>query len=152
MELTKIGMVLATAALALGLAACGDEEQDEQNNRELASAANQICDKFEKRFEDIDEPRNLRDTQDAAPYFDETAGVFEAAYIEFKALDPNDEKRRDWNAFLAKQREITDVSRRVADKTIKRDRSYINDLSELQSANREVNDLARRVGANGCAR
>jgi hypothetical protein len=139
------------AALALGLVACGDEKQDDQTKDELVQAANRICHKFDRRLETIEEPRNARNTEQAATYFDQAAPAIEAAYLEFKALDPNDETERDWNAFLARARELRQVTRRVADKAVKGDRSYINDLREVESVSDDSEQIARRLGATTCA-
>jgi hypothetical protein len=146
----RMAGVLVVAVLAFGLVACGDEEQDEQNHRELVEAANAICDKYEKRAEEIEEPRNLRSSEQAAAFFGELAPLFEAAEIDFRALDPNDEDEDEWNAYVRKVREGRDIANRVANKSLKGDRSYINDLDELERLDRESDELARNVGANGC--
>lgn len=150
MKLMRIAGVLVLAALALGLAACGDEEQDEQTSAELREAANKICDKYEKRIDEIEEPGNVRNSEQAEAYFGEVAGVVESAELDFSALDPNDELDEEWNAFVRTQREGKDLLTRVAEKATKRDRSYINDLSEIERIDRESDERARRVGASGC--
>lgn len=151
MKFTRIAAVFVVAALATGLVACGDEKADDQTRDEVVDQANAICDKFDKRLSTIDEPSNPRDTEQAAAYFDEAAPAIEAAYIEFKALDPNEETERDWNAFLRNARELKDVTAQIANKAIKGDRSYINDLNEVESVSNDSEEAARRLGATTCA-
>lgn len=152
MKSIRIAGALIVALLALGVAACGDEEQDDQTRDELVEAANRTCDKFEKRLDEIEEPRNFRSTEQARTYWDEAAPVFESHYIELKALDPNDELEDEWRAFLSRQRELKDVTARIANKAIKGDRSFINDQNEAVRINDDSNGIARRLGARGCVR
>lgn len=144
--------MLIVAALGLGVAACGDEEADDQTREELVQAANAICEKYDQRFGEIEQPRNPRNTEEALNYWDEVAPVIESRYIDFSALDANDDMERDWNAYLSRQRELRDVTARVAEKVVKRDRSYINDLNEVRSVARESRQTARSIGASTCAR
>jgi hypothetical protein len=147
----RMAGVFVVAGLAVGLVACGDEQADEQSRAELIEAANAICDKYDKRVDDIDEPTSLRKSEQAQAYFGELAPIFEAAEIDFRALDPNEDLEDEWTAFVRKTREGRDLTYRIANKATKRDRSYINDLDEYDRLDRESDELARNVGATGCA-
>jgi hypothetical protein len=154
-KLTKIVVVLALSALAVAATACGDEEQDTQSREELITTANAKCDQFEDDLQTIDRPRGTRGTRNASllnDYYGTLAGVYEARYVELKALDPGEDTENAWRPYIAKERERSDVANRIAEKLAKGDRSALNDAQELNRLDQEVSDEARAVGANVCAR
>lgn len=152
MKFTRIAAVFVVGALALGLAACGDEEADNQSKSEVTEAANTICTNFAKRIDAIDTPTDIRNTEQAATYWGEAAPVVEAKHSELKALDPDDDLVDEYNAYIRKIAELEKLTMTVADKTSEGDRSYINDLEEVDSVAKDAREMAGAIGASQCAK
>ena len=138
-------VVLALAA-SLGLAACGGDD-DKLSKSELAKQATTICKDATKEATKIKTPSDLGDpagrADAAATYFTELVELTEKQTGDLEQLEPADDVKDDWNAFIAKQKEATGLLKQT------RDAAKAKDPSGLVNFQREAPEIGQEVDAAG---
>jgi hypothetical protein len=143
-------------ALALGLlAACGGEEGSaDGSGGEQASFVEQadaICvDASESFVEATREP--VTSSEEGAELDQETIELREAASERLAELDPPADLESDYDAFLAADRELTELNRQLAEAFADGDQRQADRLLEaLNRTEDEVESLAADTGLTACA-
>jgi hypothetical protein len=142
----KLGICLAgVCALALVGAGCGgDDDNDTLSYDDTGTEISAVCDSV--NFEGINgEPKN-----DAA-VLERIVPDFESAVQDVRELDVNEELaslRDDFASNADEQIAIIDEAQALAESGDKK--AYQEKLNELEPLDKESNDLANELGADGC--
>lgn len=149
-----VAAVLLAVALGL-LAACGGEQDAaDGSGGEQASFVEQadaICVDASERFVEVTrEP--VTSPEEGAELDEETIELREEATERLAELDPPADLEADYNAFLAADRELTDLNRQLAEAFADGDRQEANRLlGELNRTEDEVESGAADMGLTACA-
>ena len=136
--------VCAGVLAVLALGACGGGGLSKE---ELGSQANTICEKAEADAEKLGDPGNPNDPEAAAAYLAKVAPIAERQLADLKELEPAEDVKADWDAFIAKEQEITTVLQTALRKARARDPSGLADLQRIGTLADEVESAGAKVGA-----
>jgi len=154
---TKTSLALISAIAALSMSACGGGGDDDGGGgsklakADLGKKATEICTKFNKQSNDVKAPANLADATQAAPYFAKISQISTSELNELKALQPADEIKTDWDAFIAEISERFGIIDEIAAAAEAKDAQKGADLFK-KIADRETptKAAAGKVGALTC--
>ncbi len=141
----------ALAATVLALAACGGEDSSGLNRDDLTAQANDICKKIETQGKKIAEPTDITDASQAAAYFDEAAPLIQQQVDELSALEPDDEVKADYDAFMVQQNAANELVQTIRKKADAADPSGMEDLAKMDPLGAKVESSAKKLGATDCA-
>jgi hypothetical protein len=138
--------VPGVAALVLA-AACGGD--DGLSREEFVSEADAICQEFEQRVDDVEQPQSPDDVE---RYVDEVRPVIEDGLNELEGLQPPEELEEQWNELVASNDEgleaLDDLRQAAANGDVER----IQEISEEASRRDDESDrIAREIGLQECA-
>jgi hypothetical protein len=153
--------VLAAIAV-LGLAACGGGGDNKKatgkpqadgtyKKADLAAAANTICFKTKQAARQVAPLADPNDPAKLAAYLGALLPLQQKQASDLQALKPAPDVASDWNAMLAKEKEILQFFQNILTKAKKKDKSASKDLAQGQKLGPEFAVLAKKVGANVCA-
>jgi hypothetical protein len=138
--------VPGVAALVLA-AACGGD--DGLSREEFVSEADAICQEFDQRVDDVEQPQSPDDVE---RYVDEVRPVIEDGLNELEGLQPPEEFEDQWNQLVARNDEsleaLDDLRRAAANGDVER----LQEISEEASRRDDESDrIAREIGLQECA-
>ena len=140
--------LLVIPLLAVAAAGCGGGD-DRLTREEFASRANAICQDFEQRISDLDEPQNIGDVEDFA---DDAAEIAADGRDELADLNPPEELEEDYDRLLESLDEAIDDIGRLGDAAADGDEAEVQEIAEEGEAKDEESDkLARELGLDDCA-
>jgi hypothetical protein len=154
---TKTMMGLIACVAALGLSACGGDDDDGGSGDTLAKAeiakkANEICKKYDKEANGIKEPTNIANATEAAPYFRSIHEVGQKRQDDLEALKPADDVKADYESFITEEKKLVDLVDQIATAAEKKDAAKGQQLLEsAQTADKPAEAAAKKIGANSCA-
>ena len=93
---------IALAAGALLVPACGGGGDEGLSREELTGRADAICEEYDQRAEDIEEPQGLDDVE---RYVGETRTLIRDGLDDLKELEPPEEIAADYEAWIAQSEE-----------------------------------------------
>ena len=141
--------LLVISLLALAAAGCGGGGGDRLTREEFASQANAICQDFEQRISDLDEPENIGDVEDFA---DDAAEIAADGRDELADLNPPEELEEDYDRLLGSLDEAIEDIGRLGDAAADGDEAEVQRIAEEGEAKDEESDeLARELGLGDCA-
>lgn len=128
------------AVAALALASCGGPSVDDYR-----SDANEICRDFDRRGDEVAQPR---DVEDLEPFLRDISALFDEFSTEFDDLDVPDELEDDHDRFVAINREARDRIRRIeAESLPEAERRFGEVFEPLET---RVDELAADLGLDDC--
>ena len=140
--------LLVISLLAVAAAGCGGGG-DRLTREEFASQANAICQDFEQRISDLDEPENIGDVENFA---DEAAEIASDGRDELGDLNPPEELEGDYDRLLESLDEAIEDIGRLGDAAADGDEAEVQRIAEEGEAKDEESDeLARELGLGDCA-
>lgn len=146
----SLAAMLATALFALGISACGGGD-DKLSKDELARQADTICREFDKKIKAVPQPAGAANERTAADYYDQTRPIIADSIEEFETLEPADSVQRDWETFIAKQKEAARLLDEFLAQVKARDRTAQRTLAQINAAIAASSTAAKRIGADACA-
>jgi hypothetical protein len=145
MRFRKLVVPLALGGLLL--AGCGGLSKEE-----LVAKANAICQKAESDFDKVKQPSSLSDPDAASKYFDQLVPIAEKQLTDLRALEPPDEIKADYDAFVAaNDKFVKQLKELVAAAKAKDAQKGVQLASDLQTTAREATEKARAAGLTKCA-
>ena len=121
---TSLVSLLAGACLALGAAACGDDEDSGGLSKaEFTRQADAICEKAV-----LPQGKETRRVQEQAPILERNAKGREDALKKIEALDASDDVKSEADAYLKATRELVAVQRKQAGAARKGDVTAFQDI------------------------
>jgi hypothetical protein len=147
-------MVRAVVAVLLlvAVAGCGGDD-DDASTEQFAADANRICREGEARLNEVvDEARAAGDPQEAAAAVLERGTEAYAPYMErLRELQPPEDLRDDWTAFLDGVQEAFDLFPQLADATRSGDREQLEQLAgRFEGIARDTRPFAEEHGLRDC--
>jgi Tfp pilus assembly protein PilP len=135
--------VLAVLVLAAG---CGGD--DRLSREEFVSEAEAICEDFDQRVNEVDEPQNADDIE---RYVNEVRPVVEDGLNELKGIQPPEEFEGQWNELVAMNDESLQALDDLAEAAANRDEDRLEEITEEASRRDEESDrIAQELGLQKC--
>lgn len=169
-------LAVAGLVLALGLSACGSDDDEETSTpstpattsaastttsaapsssglarTELSAAADAICKTASDASKEIEAPASFDDPTTAAAYFNKIAPLTQTETDALAALEPDDEAKADFDAFIETQKAANELLKTITEKANNADASGMEDLAKIQPAGEAFAAAATKLGATGCA-
>jgi len=149
-------IVLVLVAACLGLAACGgsdDESSDDGKltRTELAAKADTICKTGEADAEAVEAPASFDDANAAAGYFEKIVPLHQKQTDSLAALEPDDEAKADWDAFMDSQNANQKLLDTILAKAKAKDPTGQQDLAQFTAKSQEFAAAAKKIGSDECA-
>jgi hypothetical protein len=132
------------ALLVLPLAACGGG----LSKAELVKKGDAICKRVNDQVAKQQEPTNAADLAALAK---QTVKLSDPAIKDMDALEPPDELKKDFDAFVASLKKQRDLTKQIGDAAGKGDTVKIQEIAtEAQKAQTKYQQLADKIGFKEC--
>jgi hypothetical protein len=137
--------------VVLLLAACGGGGggSSRLSKSEFDSKANAICDEYEKKINDVQEPKNVKEVPD---YIDKVLPLLREGTSKLDDLKPPEDLQStadEWRKVLHDQVGEAEALKKAAEK---RDTAEVGRIAnEADQKNKRGNQLAAQLGAQHCA-
>ncbi|HEX6391103.1 MAG TPA: hypothetical protein VFZ89_16705 [Solirubrobacteraceae bacterium] len=144
-------------AAALGLAACGgDDDSGGLSKTDLATKADAICKEATTAARQLKVPPDFAQPNSnsvaLAEYLSKLVPITSKQAADLAALKPADDVKQQWDAFTAKEQELSDYLKKVLTKAQANDPSALTDLQQdVPRLGQEFTTMAGQLGARGCA-
>ena len=145
------GGTLTVVLAAVALAACGDSDDGGDNGKskaDIQKEAQAICTDVKKDLEKIEAPSNIQDANEVSAYFEKAVPVSQEAVDKLEALEPPDDYKADYDAYVTAQAKQIDELAKVAEKAKAKDPSGLKDLQNIDEKTTE--NAARKAGLTTC--
>jgi hypothetical protein len=137
--------VLVLAVLVLG-AGCGGDEG--LSREEFVSEAEAICDEFDQRVNEVDEPESPADVE---RYVNEVRPVVENGLNELRELQPPEEFQERWDVLMARNDEGLEALDDLAQAGANGDEARVQEIIEDASRRDGESDrIAQELGLQKC--
>ena len=148
-RLTITGLSLL-AAVSLAAAGCGDDEGDALSKEEFTSQANAICKKYEAESKTLGEPESIEEIPEFA---DKALALFDEQLGEMRELEPPEELKEDYDAFLKTGDESKKFVEDLKSAAESGDEQQIQQIGEQADEREKSSDaLATKIGLTECAK
>jgi hypothetical protein len=149
-------IVLVAAAACLTLMACGDSDDGSSDGgglsrSELAAKADTICKMGENDAGAVTAPASFEDPDTAAGYFEKIVPLHQKQTDGLAALEPDDEAKADWDAFMKAQNANQQLLDTILAKAKAKDASGQQDLQQFTVKSQEFAAAAKKIGSEECA-
>ena len=147
-RLSSMRHALALASAAFLLAACGGGG-DRLSRDEFASQGNRICEKFEAKIDELENPRSLPELR---AYVDQARPIFEEGVADLRELEPPEDLQDRYDDFLetadAAVARLDELSAAAEDG----DQEAVQRIADRAAQeDRESDRIARELGLDDCA-
>jgi ABC-type sugar transport system substrate-binding protein len=148
---------LVTTAIVVGavlaVAACGksSDDDDKLSRTALPPKANPICAKAATALTAVRQPIGFTNPAQAGTYFRAVQRIRKKAARDLGKLEPDDDVKADYDAYLEAQSEELELVDRIVKKAEARDRSGLQDIKQLRPLARKRSAAARKTGLISCA-
>jgi hypothetical protein len=138
------------AAFGLGLlifvSGCGGD--DGLTQEEFISEAEAICEEFDRRVEEVDEPQSADDVE---RYVNEVRPVVEDGLNELTELQPPEELEEQWNELVAMNDQSLEALDDLGQAAVNRDEARLQEIVEEASRRDSESDrVAGEIGLENC--
>jgi Tfp pilus assembly protein PilP len=135
--------VLAVLVLAAG---CGGD--DRLSREEFVSEAEAICEDFDQRVNEVDEPESADDVE---RYVNEVRPVVEDGLDELRELQPPEEFEERWDVLMARNDDGLEALDDLAQAGANGDEARVQEISEDATRRDEESDrIALELGLEKC--
>jgi hypothetical protein len=116
---------------------------------EFDAKANSICDSYQKKINDVPQPKNATDIPS---YIDKVLPIVEEGTSKLDDLEPPTDMQAKVDAWMTIQKAQVDQAKRLKAAAEKGDfKTVTNIANQADASNKRGNDLAREIGATSCA-
>jgi hypothetical protein len=137
--------VIVFAVLVL-LAGCGGD--DRLSSEEFVSEAEALCEEFDQRVNEVDEPQ---DADDVERYVNEVRPVVEEGLNDLRALQPPEEFEEQWDELMAANDAGLEALDDLAQAGANGDEARVQEIIEDASRRDEESDrIAQELGLQKC--
>ncbi|MDX6688828.1 MAG: hypothetical protein QOG15_285 [Solirubrobacteraceae bacterium] len=147
-----LAAAVIVVVVSFGLVACGGSDKksgDTLSKSELATKATTICKAATEKGNKIQTPSNLADANAAAAYFTKLVDLTQKQTDDLKALNPADDIKTDWDAYIAQQQKATDLLKRTRDAAKSKDVSGLTNFqTEAPQIQKDTDAAGAKVGVN----
>lgn len=155
MKLSRPITSLAAAVVALGLAACGDDDSAPSGpltKAEYIAAADEVCQSFETTGDQLEEDlQNAEGNEQASQIVSDGADQAEETLADLKALQPPDEIAEQANEFVAITEEGIGIIREFSEAIAADDPAQTADVGRRLNENDVAGDeVAAEIGFKEC--
>ena len=138
----------AVSGLAALILAAGCGGDDGLSREEFVSEADAICQEFDQRLDDVEEPQSLDDVE---RYVDEARPVIEDGLNELEELQPPEELEGRWNELVASNDESLDALDDLRQAAANGDQERLQEIAEDASQRDAESDrIAQDIGLQEC--
>jgi hypothetical protein len=138
---------LSGLAVLVLLGGCGGD--DGLSREEFISAAEAICDEYDQRVDEVDEPEGVDDIE---RYVNEVRPVVVDGFSELEALQPPAELEEQWDELMAARDETLEVLDDLDEAGANGDLARIQEITEEASRRDGESDrIAREIGVQKCS-
>jgi hypothetical protein len=142
-------------AVAVGLLGCGgdDGESSGLSQEELDKQSAAICRDGSRQVDSLSVP-NLEDPAQAAAWLTDVIAIFDRTVVKLRALEPEEDLKADYDAYVALLDENGDVLKDILAKAEARDPTGKQDFVEFlndDERDKDTKAAARKAGLTGCA-
>ena len=146
----RLAAAVVAAALIATAAGCGDDSE-QLDAAELASQGDELCRQGQERFAKVQDSE-LVNAKDAVQQTGELLDVASDELDELRSLQPPDELRADYDAYLAARAAALELLEKGRDAAAERDAAgYSKAQSEVEAGAAERRRLAQAVGFEICS-
>jgi Tfp pilus assembly protein PilP len=137
--------VIVFAVLVL-LAGCGGD--DRLSSEEFVSEAEALCEEFDQRVNEVDEPQ---DADDVERYVNEVRPVVEEGLNDLRALQPPEEFEEQWDELMAANDAGLEALDDLGQAGANGDEARVQEIIEDASRRDEESDrIAQELGLQKC--
>ena len=148
MRLARAGAVLSVVLAAVAFSACGSDSDNGKSKADIQKEANGICTDVKKELEAVKTPSDINDPAQALAYFDEAVPISQKAVDKLEVLEPPDDYKSDYEAYVSAQAEQIDALAKVREKAKAKDPSGLKDLQNIDDT--KTSDAAKKAGLTAC--
>jgi hypothetical protein len=146
MTSTRSTLLAAVCGLALAAPGCGGDDNDTLSYDDTGTEISEIC----TRLDDLGEGLTGEPDNDA-PILKEAAPEFEAAIEDIRELEVNEELESARDELVANgEEQLALIEQAITHAEAGDRRAYRRTLEQGQSLDEEGNEVASRLGAEGC--
>jgi hypothetical protein len=139
---------LAVAVFAT-TAGCGGGGNDRLSQEEFQKQANAICQKYNDKLAALGSPSS---PDEVSGFVDQVIPLLRQGISELRALKPPTEAEDDYDRFLDETQKAVPAAQKLADAAEKNDAAGLQEaLSEARKADQASDDIATKLGLDGCA-
>ena len=124
---------------------------DTLSRDELAAKADVICKTGETAAQAVTAPSSFADADAAAAYFEKIVPLHQKQTDDLAALEPDDEAKADWDAFMATQNENNELLKTILAKAKAKDATGQKDLQKFTKNAQAFAAAATKLGSSECA-
>jgi hypothetical protein len=141
----------ATAALSLGIAACGGGgDGDKLSKADLGKKANAICTDFRQEMARV--PRaQARTAEQIVSTIDRTRTVLRGTVAKLEKITPADSVKADWENYVNTEKDAVGLLDTFLEQVTSRDRRAQQTLVKINAIVGRERSAALRIGAAACA-
>jgi hypothetical protein len=153
MSVLRGAVAIALAAAVLAGCGGGDDDDGGLSRSELNTQSEAICKDGRDQLNDLSSP-DLSDPDQAAAFLTDAVAIFDATIKKLRALEPEDDLKDDYEAYVAIVDENGDQLKGILAKAKARDASGERDLNAYlndSARDRRTKDAAVKAGLTGCA-
>jgi hypothetical protein len=140
--------MFATFGLGLLIFVSGCGGDDGLTREEFISEAEAICEEFDQRVGEVNEPASADDVE---RYVNEVRPVVENGLNELTELQPPEELEEQWNELVAMNDESLEALDDLSQAAANRDEARLQEIVEEASRrDSESDSIAREIGLENC--
>jgi hypothetical protein len=158
-------LLLLTATAAVSLSACGSSDSSSGSSggssasassgpftrAQLAAKADAICANAKTASHAIVQPTSLTASPaKSATFFEQVGVVVRNEANQLAALKPDSEAKADWNAMVAGQLQLANLTDDIAKKVKARNTAGLTELQSPAARGTAFTAAATKIGAKGC--
>lgn len=146
----RLALLLSFASGVILAAGCGGEGGGDRLTRdEFVSRAEEICEEYDGRIEEIPEPES---EEQLGEYTDELVQIVEEGVAEFRELRPPEELQDEYDRWMESNEEAVDAARELDQAVEEGDAGRLTEIqAEAEQKEEEADELARDLGLEECA-
>lgn len=144
----RIAWVSLAALLAIA-AGCGGGGGDRLSQEEFRQQANAICEKYDKKIQDLGSPQS---PADIPAFVEKGIPIIRQGIAELRALTPAAELQEDYDRMLDETAKAIPAAQKLADAAKENDAAAVQEaITEGQQANAASDELATKLKLDRCA-
>jgi hypothetical protein len=139
--------ILAVVGAGASLAGCGGGG-DRLTMEELSARADEVCARFEKSLDALEEPQSMGEI---GPYAEQARPIVEDAVAELRKLEPPDDVAATWDRWMALNDQSIDALSDLAHAAAAGDAARVREVAaEAAAADDRADALAGELGLQDC--
>ena len=146
-QIPSLSVIAVASVLAVG---CGDDEGDALSKAEFTKQGNGICTKYDAEAKKLGDPQTV---EEIPGYADKALALFDKQIGEMEKLEPPEELKGDFDAFLATGDDAKKFINDLKSAAETGDEKKVAEVAEQGDARDQKSDeLATKLGLTECAK